>query len=284
MATSVPGKARHTCWTLNNPTDVEIGLINSYAKTVRYLCYAPEVGETGTPHLQGYVAWHNPHSLEKFKKDCGGRIHYEPFTKGTAIQNRNYCLGMVDKKKNIPNPDFLEWGQLPQQGERTDWAQAVNDLQTRDIIDVIQEQPQLAPCVRALERIKTLALKPCKRDVQVIVLIGKPGTGKSRYAYDNYPELYSKPDGQWFDGYSGQKTLLLDDYYGSLSYSTLLKVCDRYPFNAPVKGGYVWAQWDTVIITSNKHFNEWYDYTTDTSAFKRRITILEEDYNNASDL
>lgn len=283
METSVPvpAKKRHTCWTLNNYTDEEINLINDYATSTRYLCYAPEVGEEGTPHLQGYVAWDNPHSLDKFRKDCGGRIHYTPSTNGTAQQNRNYCLGMVPKKGMKINPNFVEFGDLPRQGERTDWAKAINDLKTTDIVTVVEEQPQLAPCIRALERFKSLTLKPLNRDVKVIVLIGDPGTGKSRYAYDNYPDLYSKPDGQWFDGYSGQKTILLDDYYGHLTYSTLLKVCDRYPFNAPVKGGFLWAQWDTVIITSNERVDAW--YTIPTTAFKRRITILKEDYNHADE-
>lgn len=284
MTTSVPAfRARHCCWTLNNYTETEVGLIQSYASGVRYLCYAPEIGESGTPHLQGYVAWDNPRSLEKFKKDCGGRIHYEPYTNGSAQQNRDYCSGMVPKKGMKMNPGFLEWGELPTQGSRTDWAAAIQQLRTDDIVSVIDAQPQLAPCIRALERYKSLTLKPLKRNVEVIVLIGKTGTGKSSWAYDHYPELYAKPDGQWFDGYSGQKTILLDDYYGSVSYPVLLKMCDRYPFNAPVKGGYVWAQWDKVIITSNASIESWYSAVPDISAFKRRITYLAEDYNHAYD-
>jgi len=33
---------------------------------------------------------------------------------------------------------------------------------------------------------------------------GPPGVGKSRYARDNFKEIYLKPQNKWFDGYTGQ--------------------------------------------------------------------------------
>lgn len=176
---------------------------------------------------------------------------------------------MVEKKGFKENPTFEEVGEIPEQGTRTDWNTALKHLQTHDISLVVEQQPQLLPNIRALERYKQLSLRPLNRNVKVITLIGAPGTGKSRWAYDNYPDLYSKPEGQWFDGYTGQKTLLLDDFYGDIPYSQLLKVLDRYPLQVPIKGGFVHAQWDTVIITSNKQPEFWYPEIT---ALKRRIT------------
>lgn len=286
MPTSVPvpanKKSRHTLWVLNNWTPDELKLVREYAESVpRYMCWSQEVGENGTPHLQGYVAWENPRSLQKFKAALGGRVHYgdqNGNTNGTAQQNRNYCLGMVEKKGFTQNPTFEECGEIPEQGTRTDWQQAVTHLSTGgDIPTVVAAQPQLLPCIRALERFQQISNRPLNRHVDVIILIGKPGTGKSRWAYDNYPDLYSKPEGQWYDGYIGQKTLLLDDYYGDIPYSQLLKVCDRYPLQVPVKGGFVYAQWTTVIITSNRPIEEWYHVNID--AFRRRISRLVEDYN-----
>lgn len=236
----------------------------------RYMCWAQEVGEQGTPHLQGYVAWDNPRSLNKFKLAISNRLHYESHTNGTAQQNRNYCLGMVEKKGFKENPTFEEVGEIPEQGERTDWKSALTQLDAGNTItSVVQTQPQLLPTIRALERYKQLALQPKHRDVEVIYLTGDAGTGKTRWAWETYPDLYSKPEGQWWDGYSGQTTILLDDYYGDIPYSQFLKVLDRYPIQVPVKGGFVWAQWERVIITSNMPIDQIYPMTP---ALKRRIT------------
>ena len=184
MTTSVPKvKVRGVCWTLFHYTDADLTAIQEYAKDeCEYLVFGKEVcPTTGTPHLQGYLYWPNPRSypnkkfrallnLEKRGRDC--------IAKGNPIQNRTYC---------IKEGDFWEYGDLPKQGARTDWTEAIQRLKTDEVVDVIESQPQLAPCIRALERFKCLTLKPCKRDVTVIVLIGATGTGKSKWAYDHYP-------------------------------------------------------------------------------------------------
>lgn len=279
MATSVPDeqsvpdgrRSRHTCWTLNNWTPQELELVREYAKTIpRYMCWSQEeCPTTGTPHLQGYTAWDNPRSLYKFKMSISKRLRYEPYTKGTAVQNRDYCSGMCEKKGFKQNPTFEEVGEMPEQGERTDWKNALAQLDSgHQIAAVVQSQPQLLPSIRALERYKQLALQPKHRNVEVIYLTGDAATGKSSWAWDNYPNLYSKPEGQWFDGYTGQTTLLLDDFYGDIPYPQLLKILDKYPLQVPVKGGFVYAQWDRVIITSNMTLDKLYAMTP---ALARRI-------------
>jgi len=270
MATSVPatsvpgklGKARSVCFTLNNYTDANIDSIRRYASECRYLVFGYEIAPTtGTPHLQGYLSWDNPRSLDKFKATCSQKYHLErPF--GTPQQASDYC-----KKGG----KFEEFGTLPRQGERTDWCAAVDQIKSgTPVEEVVENQPQLLPCIKALQAFKTLTLKPQHRDIKVFVLWGDAGSGKSRWAYDNYPELYSKPDGKWWDGYTGQTTILLDDFYGYIPHADLLKVLDRYPYQAEVKNGYVHAQWTTVIITSNKHPRDWYLKGL-TPALARRI-------------
>ena len=176
MATSVPDeikdkrKARHTCWTLNNWTQDELRRIRDYAQSeCRYMCWSQEIApDTGTPHLQGYTAWDNPRSLTKFKNfitppngpdEDRPILHYEPYTNGTAQHNRNYCLGMCEKKGYTQNPTFEEVGEIPAQGERTDWNTARSSLQQgHSIVSVIEAQPQLLPNIRSLERFQTLSI------------------------------------------------------------------------------------------------------------------------------
>lgn len=231
-------------------------------ETARYGILGYEVcPETKRQHIQGYLAWDNPRSLKKFQEQIGlKKFHYEQ-SRGTALQNRTYCS---------KDGNFWEHGTLPQQGERTDWQAAVNHLDNGgSVVSVVSEQPHLLPAIRSLQTYSNLVNKSTHRDVKVIFLIGSPGTGKTRWAWDNYPDLYSKPEGNWWDGYTGQNTILLDDYYGDIAYSQFLKVLDRYPLNLQIKGGFTPALYTTVIITSNQSFKQW-GYP-DHRAIERRI-------------
>lgn len=77
------------CFTLNNPTLSECSSISS--KILDFCSigfYADEVGESGTPHLQGFLKFktkRRPKSV--FSCD---RIHWEK-CRGTVEDNKNYC-------------------------------------------------------------------------------------------------------------------------------------------------------------------------------------------------
>jgi len=120
---------------------------------------------------------------------------------------------------------------------------------------------------------------------EVVVLWGPPGTGdkpnKSGWAYVNYPDLYSKPEGQWWNGYDYQETVLLDDFNPhDIPYTQLLKITDRYPVQVPYKGGFKWLKAKRIIITSNQDPKYWY---YNMEALNRRITscrYIEPDSSN----
>jgi len=81
-------RGRAWCWTLNNPTEEEIASIKDLE--VKYLIFGNEVGENGTPHLQGYVVFLNPVTLAQAKGRLSTRVHLEK-PKGSAAQNIAYC-------------------------------------------------------------------------------------------------------------------------------------------------------------------------------------------------
>jgi len=55
---------------------------------------------------------------------------------------------------------------------------------------------------------------------------------------------------KWFDGYEGQRTVILDDFRkNNMSFSLLLRLLDRYCITVPVKGGYTCWNPLTIIIT-----------------------------------
>lgn len=106
-------RSRRYCFTLNNPTEAEKQSLANFGVNCKYLVVGREVGESGTPHLQGYVEFVTAVSFAQVKQLLGSeRYHLEP-ARGTAQQASDYC-----KKDG----DFDEYGVLSAgQGKRTDW-------------------------------------------------------------------------------------------------------------------------------------------------------------------
>lgn len=278
METSVSarlGRSRACLWTLNNYSSDDISTLRNVSAKCRYLIWGYEVAPTtGTPHLQGYVVWKNPQSLDAWADSCSKHMYVQK-PNGTHTQNRDYCKKPDTKDPAHAAKPFEEYGELPEQGKRTDWEAVLTDLkQGKAVGDVLEENPHLLPYQRAIREAKNLLLKPIHREVNVVVLCGEPGSGKTRWAYDHHPDLYAKPPGEWWDGYAGEKCVLLDDFYGWVKYHDLLRVLDRYPLSVPIKGGFVNAQWNTVVITSNTMPWEWYKQVPDIRALRRRIKSL----------
>ena len=109
------------------------------------------------------------------------------------------------------------------------------------------------------------------RDVVVIVLWGLPGVGKTRRAMEGEDVYKIDPPYKWWCGYSGEKTLLIDDYRdGDIDRGLILNLLDGYRLRLDTKGSHTWALWDSVYITSNQDPNDWRD-----KGIQRRITSIE---------
>jgi len=83
---------------------------------------------------------------------------------------------------------------------------------------------------------------------------GPTGTGKSRAANVEAPHAYWKsPVDKWWDGYSGQEDVIVDDYRRDLcTFATLLRLFDRYPLRVEYKGGSCEFRSKRIFITSPK--------------------------------
>lgn len=102
----MPSKAKRWCFTLNNPTQGEEDLVAQSLSSphVKYGVYGRETGESGTPHLQGYVIFVSEKRLSQAKALlASNRVHLE-VAKGTPQQASDYC-----KKDG----DWKEFGKLP---------------------------------------------------------------------------------------------------------------------------------------------------------------------------
>lgn len=96
------------CFTLNNYTNEEVNTLKEKLMSDLYV-FGYEVGESGTPHIQGFVKFSKAtRPLEKLSSLP--RIHWEK-CKGTEKQNITYCTkdGKYDTNyKELPIPKPLK--------------------------------------------------------------------------------------------------------------------------------------------------------------------------------
>lgn len=244
-------RTRSIVFTINRWDQSLVEQLRAYAASeCEYMRFGFEIAPTtGREHIQGWLQWSNPRQVGNFWKKFNHA--YVAPRHGTVEDNQRYTA---------KEGRWEEFGTPPKQGERADWELARSQLANRKSVrEVIDAQPHLLPTIRALERYATLSRQPPQdRDVRVLYIHGPAGCGKTRAIHEAYPDAYWKPEGEWWDGYEGQPVVVLDDYYSDIRYQQILRVLDRYPLRLPVKGGFVPAEYTTVLITSNATLDEQY--------------------------
>lgn len=105
---------------------------------------------------------------------------------------------------------------------------------------------------------------------------GKAGVGKSRYAREQYPDHYPKLCNKWWDGYQGQKNVIMDDI--GLDHKCLgqqLKIwADRYGCILETKGGALPSNYDWFVVTSQYSIDEIWDDIPTREALRRRFKVI----------
>lgn len=73
-------RAKNWCFTLNNYTDADIARLAALGvggDPVAYVIFGKEIGQSGTPHLQGFVQFENRLRINGVKEYVGDRAHVE---------------------------------------------------------------------------------------------------------------------------------------------------------------------------------------------------------------
>lgn len=93
------------CFTLNNYTEDELAKIKETLteQNCIYAVVGKEVGESGTPHLQGFVHLKVKKRIGGVKDIVGNRAHLE-MARGTDSQNEVYCSKDADVVVSVGTP------------------------------------------------------------------------------------------------------------------------------------------------------------------------------------
>jgi len=261
-------RSRGYVFTLNNWTEEEAEHLRQCGS--KYLIFGKEVGENGTPHLQGYVYWANKKSLKQMKK-LNGRAHWEQ-QRGTAQQAIEYCKKDGEFEEHGVSPEKIGGDTLKEKIKKNKrlLQQTVRESVDNGDIGLLQ-LPQLKKAKLIYDQDSGSYQA---EDVRGEWYWGPPGTGKSRKARDDNPGAYIKAQNKWWDGYTGEKAVILDDLDTNVLGHYLKIWADRYACTGEVKGGTVNLQHDKILVTSNYHPEKlWEEDQVMCEAIKRRFKI-----------
>lgn len=145
-------QSQRFAFTINNYSDEELALCRTVVQNtdVSYICFGLEIGESGTPHIQGYLELTKKKRASTVNRLLGNRAHLE-VAKGSADDNQKYTSKTREEDPN-PNAIWEEYGEInPRLGqkrkreENLDFQELVSFIQTGSTVqDIICKFPELA--------------------------------------------------------------------------------------------------------------------------------------------
>lgn len=241
---------------------------------VHYIKGQKEIG-SNTDFVHWQLLVHSKRMTLSALKVIFPRAHIEP-SRSSAAE------AYVWKEETRVEGTQFELGAKPfKRNSKTDWA-AVRVAAESGNLSVVPDDVFIR-CYSNLRRIQLDHQRPQDRGtVKIRLFLGPSGTGKSFSAFGAFgtEAYYSKiPTTKWWDGYQGEKNIIIDEFRGQVSISLVLRWLDPagYPLTLEVKGGGCVAHFTNVIITSNLHPLEWYPELDlpSKNALLRRIEIVE---------
>lgn len=245
-------------------------------------CCCPKV--PGFRHWQLVVAFKAKLRLGGVKRVFGERAHCEPTRSKaaidyvhkdeTAVPDTRFTLGAIPMGRSTSN----DWEAIREACKRGQLDDIPGDIYVRHYGNV--------------KRIATDHMRPDPIQRTIHVYWGATGVGKSRRAWeeagmDAFPK---DPRTKFWDGYSGQEHVVIDEFRGGIDIAHILRWFDRYPVVVEVKGSSVVLKAKKIWITSNLPPTLWYpdlDDATKEALFRRldvtEIKAQEDDFNDLLD-
>lgn len=263
--------SRNLTFTLNNYTEEHVSSLAGLPGSdgVRCVYYGEEVGESGTPHLQGFICFKERKSVRQVVKLVPG-AHIE-LMKGSIEQNIKYCskegkvtvhgkLPLTNKEKGKKEID--RWDVARAAAVAGDLEKIASDIYVRHYGTLKRIAADHRP------------LPVTNPTLENHWYYGPSGTGKSRTAREQNPDAYIKTLNKWWDHYAGEDVVIIEDADPTNSHmgGKLKRWADHYPFRAEFKGGSMMINPKTIIVTSNYTPEEVFTDPSIYNPINRRFT------------
>ena len=295
---SVDVRAHRWVFTLNNPTAESEAKAKEFLESTRVVLVIAEreVGEQGTPHIQGFFCTDKDYHRSTISVWMGSCEYLEKAI-GSRKSNYLYCT------KEGPDALWMQKGihYDTKELDTTDQGFAVihKDLKTKAPAEFEEEHPQFfffhrQQCLAAMLDFQESQQKvwPGRLPDKNFWVWGKTGTGKTLWAYRvaEGHHMFRKKVSKWWDGYDAWRhDLVLVDEWPAASERTGLtdSLCsllknwsDRYSFTAEIKGGHVMVHPGRfiLIVTSQYPIQDCFTNGEDILALKRRFHEMEFRY------
>lgn len=193
-------RANSWVFTLNNYTDADCAAVEALAAEAVYLVCGKEVGEQGTPHLQGYVKMPSTRTWSAMMKKFNQRAWTEP-AKGTAWHSKVYT------SKERP---WLEVGEKPQPGKRTDLEIMHEAISEGASIRELVTRVSGTQAVRSAELLMKYIERKRNFKTEVMWFYGPEALDNEVAAIEWLGgDYYHTRSAKWFEGYDAHENVLL---------------------------------------------------------------------------
>lgn len=243
-----PAAVKAWVFTLNNYDEEDIQRLEE-GDWWSYLIYGKEVGEGGTPHLQGYVQLKTRLRLNGVKVLIRA-AHWEA-RRGSHNEAREYCM---------KDGTYKELGEANYQGKRDDLDQCRMQALEEGLRGVTSTCSQQQ--MRVAEKFLTYNEEERDWMPEITWIWGPPRIGKSKLArtITGKDDVYTKNTmGKWWCGYDKHANVIIDDFRDSwMPLTELLSILDRYPRQVECKNGNRQLLARKIVITSLYHPEQMY--------------------------
>nr|UOF76671.1 rep protein [Cressdnaviricota sp.] len=179
----------------------------------------------------------------------------------TGIAGTRFELGNPPTRRN----SATDWGRIKDNAKIGNFDEIPDDIFIRHYSALRTIRSDYATC-SGIEK-------------NIFVFWGPTGTGKSRTAWESAgADAYGKdPRSKFWDGYQGEKCVVMDEFRGAIDISHLLRWFDRYPVRVEIKGSSRPLCAESIWITSNLKPSDWYPDLDSASldALLRRLVVRE---------